>query len=86
MESFTVETIDLQKLTEDFDYFIKVYNWVDETNHIPIEINREYQEGFRKFSDRLPVMNQPIPQWNPEAKPMKFGLQGMFQNISDLFA
>lgn len=86
MNPITVESIDQDRMLEDLDYFLTIYNWVDETNHIPREIYRKYQEGFLKFSDHLPVMNQPIPDWEPEAKPMKFGLQGLFQRIADKFS
>jgi hypothetical protein len=86
MEVLDFNCIDQDKLVNDFDYFLLVYNLVEKTGKVPQEIESKYNQGFWKFADNLPIMNQQIPRWNPNAQPIKSGLLGMLQRFSDFFS
>jgi hypothetical protein len=86
MSTIRFEKIDQDKMTSDFAYFLEVYNLVEDGFKLPDEIRKKYYEGFHKFFSRLPVSNQPIPDWNPDVMPPSQGIKGMIERFATIFA
>ena len=86
MISLQISSVDQDRLVEDFDYFMQVYNYVEENNEIPNSIYSKYMEGFFKFRKNLPVSNHPIPDWNPEVKAPSQGIKGMIERFASIFS
>ncbi len=86
MITLKIEMIDQEKLVTDFSYFLEIYNQVDSGSKIPDELRKKYFEGFHRFSSRLPVMNQAIPDWDPAVKAPSPGIRGIIEKFASLFA
>ena len=82
--SFVISEVDSDLLLNDEDYFKQILEFVVENNvELPSNLKENYYKACRKWRKSANFTSTEIEFI--EGEPTKFGLQKIFQRISNLF-